>query len=76
METIPSETPKPVPKYKTKDYYREYYHNKVKHIHECPLCGCCVVGNNSKLFRHVSTRKCQSSASNALVACQAVLNTQ
>ena len=56
------EPPKPTPKYKTPEYYREYYHNKVKHVFECPFCGSSVVGNESKFMRHTNTKKCRQFA--------------
>ena len=60
--------PKPlIPKTKTKEYYRDYYHNKVRNVFECPLCLSTVTGNNSKILKHFSTNKCSKAQMNNLI---------
>jgi hypothetical protein len=50
---------RPTPKSQTKEYYREYYHTKVKHEYHCPICHSNIKGNFSKLQKHLNTKKCK-----------------
>ena len=48
-----------VPKSKTKEYYRDYYHTNVKQYFNCPHCSTTVQGNISKFKKHQQTEKCR-----------------
>ena len=50
---------KPTPKSQTKEYYREYYHAKVKQEYHCPICRSDIKGNFSKFQKHLNTKKCK-----------------
>ena len=55
--------PKPKRIYKTKpkdpEYFKKYYHTKVRCVFECPVCGLSVVGNAGKLAKHTQTKQCR-----------------
>ena len=64
MEPIQLEDePKPKRIYKTKpkdpEYFKKYYHTKVRCVFECPVCGMSVVGNAGKLAKHTQTKQCR-----------------
>ena len=64
MEPIQLEDePKPKRIYKTKpkdpEYFKKYYHTKVRCVFECPVCGLSVVGNAGKLAKHTQTNQCK-----------------
>ena len=68
MDTPPPESesarPKRIPNTKTKEYYRNYYHENMRNVFECPLCLSTVVGNNSKILKHFNTNKCGKASQN------------
>ena len=55
--------PKPKRIYKTKpkdpEYFKKYYHTKVRCVFECPICGVSGVGNAGKLAKHTQTKQCR-----------------
>ena len=54
-----TESPKPIPKSLTKEYYRKYYHDSVKQTFTCEFCKCQIVGAKSQYTRHIKTNKCK-----------------
>ena len=48
-----------IPKTKTKEYFRDYYHTHAKQFYVCPVCNSEIQGNKSKLQKHFNTKKCK-----------------
>ena len=64
MESLPWETDETIKTkriYKPKDpeYFKKYYHEKVRIVFNCPHCTVEVKGNKGKLAKHMQTQTCQ-----------------
>ena len=40
------------------DYFKNYYHEKVRKVHVCLFCGSQVIGSDYKIHKHLQTKKC------------------